>query len=230
MKEANIPPRLASARVPVRLEWRRPVHRSQQSTLESRQDATDDVGMSNTVSASVPLERGQPMTKQAETQNTGTVAVKRLEQLGVSSLEEHKTFHKASRWGYSRAVTRRGAGRERCRACTSTGACRKGPYQRQQGPPDMQTGQSVYACLRREVPADHEAQSQAQEGQLRDERRSHSRVVTTYTCFGGAAAKTPKRNEHVDHDRPALRRLERAGSCRVATWESRAGRTELGDQ
>ena len=27
------------------------------------------------------------------------VAVRRQEQLGVSSSEEHKTFHKASRWG-----------------------------------------------------------------------------------------------------------------------------------
>ena len=88
---------------------------AQTSTHESEQDATDDVGMSNTVSASVPLERGQPMTKQAETQKTGTVAVRRQEQLGVSSSEEHKTFHKTSRWGYSRAATRRGAGRARCR-------------------------------------------------------------------------------------------------------------------
>ena len=81
------------------------------STHESKQDATDDVGWSNTVSASVPLERGQ----QAETQKTGTVAVRRQKQLGVSSSEEHKTFHKASRWGYSRAATGRGAGRARCR-------------------------------------------------------------------------------------------------------------------
>ena len=68
------------------------------STHESKQDAADDVGMSNTVSASVPLKRRQPMTKQAATQKTGTVAVRRQEQLGVSSSEEHKTFHKTSRW------------------------------------------------------------------------------------------------------------------------------------
>ena len=30
-------------------------------------------------------------------------------------LGEHKTFLKASRWGYSRAATGRGAGRSRCR-------------------------------------------------------------------------------------------------------------------
>ena len=29
----------------------------------------------------------------------------------------------------------------------------------QQAPPDMQTGQSIRACLRRGVPADHEAHS-----------------------------------------------------------------------
>ena len=43
------------------------------------------------------------------------VAVRRQEQLGVSSSEEQKTFYKASRWGYSRAATGRGAGRARCR-------------------------------------------------------------------------------------------------------------------
>ena len=52
------------------------------STHESRQDATDDDGMSNTVAASVPLERGEPMTNQAESQKTGTVAMRRPEQLG----------------------------------------------------------------------------------------------------------------------------------------------------
>ena len=96
-------------------------------THESKQDATADVGMSNTVSASVPLERGQPMTKQAETQKTGTVAVKRQEQLGVSSLEEHKTFHKASRWGYSRAATGRGAGRAGCRLARARERAEKDP-------------------------------------------------------------------------------------------------------
>ena len=46
----------------------------------------------------------------------------------------------------------------------------------------MQTGQSSRACLRREVPADHEAHSRPQRGQLRrNECRSHSRVVTTLT-------------------------------------------------
>ena len=51
--------------------------------------------------------------------------------------------------------------------------------------------------------------------------------MTTLTCFGGAAAQRPKRNEYLDHVRPTLRCTERAGS--LATWESRAGRTELSD-
>ena len=108
------------------------------------------------------------MTKQAETQKSGTVAVRRQEQLGMSSSEEHKTFHKASRWRYSRAATGRGAGRARCRLARARVRA-EWLYQRQQAPPDMQTGQSVYTCLRREVPADHETHSQAQQGQLRDE-------------------------------------------------------------
>ena len=37
----------------------------------------------------------------------------------------------------------------------------------QQAPPDMRTGQSAKACLRREVPTDHEARGQAQRRQLR---------------------------------------------------------------
>ena len=37
----------------------------------------------------------------------------------------------------------------------------------QQAPPDVQTGQSAKACLRREVPTDHEARGQAQRRQLR---------------------------------------------------------------
>ena len=45
--------------------------------------------------------------------------------------------------------------------------------------------------------------------------------MTTLTCIGGVAAERPKRNENVDHDRPTLRYSERAGSCRVATWESK---------
>ena len=48
-------------------------------------------------------------------QKPGTVAVKRQEQLGVSSSQEHKSFHKASRQGCSRAAPWPGAERARCR-------------------------------------------------------------------------------------------------------------------
>ena len=46
----------------------------------------------------------------------------------------------------------------------------------------MQTGQSIRACLRREVPADHEAHSQTHRRQLR-------RVAQS---FGGSAPRRPK--------------------------------------
>ena len=140
------------------------------------------------------------MTRQAETQKTGKIAVRRQEQLGVSSSKEHKSFDKASRCGQSRAATGRGAGRAGCRLARARRRSRTAPQR--QAPPHMLTGQSIRACLRREVPADHEAHSQS---------------------FGGAAARRPKRNEHADHDRHTLRWSERADSRGVATWESRAG-------
>ena len=49
-----------------------------------------------------------------------------------------------------------------CAACTN--AERSSAAPQQQAPPDMQTGLSVYACLRREVPTHHEARSRAQQG------------------------------------------------------------------
>ena len=112
MKEANITTETGESENVRKVGVEKASTPIEASTHES---ATDDDGMSNTVSASVPLERGQPMTNQAETQKTRTVAMRRQEQLGVSSSEEHKTFHKTSRWGYSRAATGRGAGRARCR-------------------------------------------------------------------------------------------------------------------
>ena len=78
----------------------------------------------------------------------------------MSSLEELKTFHKDSR-----AATQRGAGRARC-------GLHEHGRQQEQAPPEMWTGQSAQACLRREVPTDHEAHSQSQRRQLR-------RVATT---------------------------------------------------
>ena len=91
-----------SERMSARLGWRRPAHRSQHrhtSRNKMRQMTSE------CPTQCLPVCR---MTK------PGTVAVRRQEQLGVSS-EEHMTFHKASRWGYSRAATGRGAGRARCR-------------------------------------------------------------------------------------------------------------------
>ena len=75
--------------------------------------------------------------------------VRRQEQLEMSRSDLHKTFNKASRWGHSRAATARGAGRARC-------GLREHGRQQEQAPPDMLTGQSIRACLRREVPTDHE--------------------------------------------------------------------------
>ena len=77
----------------------------------------------------------------------------------------------------------------------------------QQAPPDMQTGQSSRACLCREVPADHEAHSRPQRGQLRrNECRSHSRVVTTLTEL--------RRDR--DPEAEAVTRRSRADECTIA--------------
>ena len=55
--------------------------------------------------------------------------------------------------GHSRAATGHGAGRARC-------GLHEHGRQQEQTPPDMRTGQSAFeACLRREVPTDHEAHS-----------------------------------------------------------------------
>ena len=107
-------------------------------------------------------------------------------------LGEQKTFHKASRRGHSRAATGRGAGRAQLRGQHKHGRSRETPQQ--QAPPDMQIGQSSGACLCREVPADHEAHSRPQRGQLRKER-----VLITLDSFrrlsqsfGGSAPRRPK--------------------------------------
>ena len=99
---------------------------------------------------------------------------------------------------------------------------RTAPQQRQ-APRDMQTGQSIRACLRREVPADHEARSQASAGPLLGSRSRTSKakprqdaagtaagrgVVRTHKhSFGGSRPWKPKRN--ADHDRSTLRCSER---------------------
>ena len=110
---------------------------------------------------------------------------------------------KALRWGHSRAATGRGAGRARCRLARARVRA-EGLYQQEQAPPDMQTGQSVYACLRREVPTDHEARGQAQRRQLRrvapsfggswprPKREPEPRQDAAVTAPGTSVVHTPK--------------------------------------
>ena len=82
---------------------------------------------------------------------------------------------------------RRGVGRARC-GLYEYGKGQKGLSQH--APPDMLTGQSSQACLRREVPADREAHSHR---------------------FGGSRPRRPKRNAKArSHPCSALRR-ERTG-------------------
>ena len=101
----------------------------------------------------------------------------------------------------------RGAGRACCGDSTSTGGAQDSTVT---GSTRLYTGQSIRACLRRVVPADHEAHSQTQRRQLR-------RVAQ---IFGGSAPRRPKqeagprqdaakeaagtsvaRAEHASHDR-----------------------------
>ena len=128
---------------------------------------------------------------------TRATGAARDEQLG-----EHKTFLKASRWGYSRAATGRGAGRVGCRFARARVRA-EWLCQQQQAPPDMMTGQSIRTCLRREVPTDHEAHSHTQRGQLR-ERVSYA---LSNRVFGGTAAWRPKR-KHDDPEQTSARSWE----------------------
>ena len=115
----------------------------------------------------------------------------------MSSLEEQKTFCKASRLGYSRAATGRGAGCRLARAKEKE----KWLYQQQQAPTDMQTCQSIRACLRREVPTDREARSQAQRRQQRErEMITLARVEMTLTELPRELATKAERTQN--HDRP----------------------------
>ena len=75
----------------------------------------------------------------------------------MSSSEEHKTFYKASPWDIREQ--RPDAARAWC-SRYEHGKRAERLFQQEQAPPDMLTGQSTRACLRREVPADHEAHSQ----------------------------------------------------------------------
>ena len=110
--------------------------------------------------------------------------MKRQEQLGVSSqgakdlpqgLAE-RTFassDRTRRWTCLLRVTAQAREEEH-----------KTPQQKQ-APPDMQTGQSIRACLRRGVPADHEAHSRSGDSCEESQRLS----------FGGSAPRRPKQGK-----------------------------------
>ena len=90
------------------------------STHESKQDAATDVGMSNVVSASAPLQRGQVMTKQAVAQKPGsrgeaTGAVRSELLAGAQDLPQGLAMGVFASSAFSRRWT--------CevQACTSTG-------------------------------------------------------------------------------------------------------------
>ena len=85
----------------------------------------------------------------------------------------------------------------------------------------MQTGQSTHSCLRREVPADHEAHS----------RSGDSCEESQRLRFGGSAPRRPKRGkpDHGNEPRSPHTQMLRADSCRAATWDDlrhKAGREE----
>ena len=100
-------------------------------------------------------------------------------------------------------------------ACASTGRSKKGSIKNTKAPPHMLTGQSVQACLRREVPTDREARGHTQRRQLRRVEQS----------LGGTAAWKPKRNTQ-STIASTLRRSARADLCGMATWaqENRSNR------
>ena len=113
----------------------------------------------------------------------------------MSSSEEHTTFTRP-RDGDIREQRPDAALDVLSAVCASTEMSRTAPQL--QAPPDMLTGQSKQACLRRRVPTDHEAHSQAQ-------RRLLWRVATTELRRVPAAEaeaehamhgriRTPKRN------------------------------------
>ena len=118
----------------------------------------------------------------------------------MSSSMEHKTFNKASRWRHSRAATGRGAGRARC-------GLHEHGRQQELAPPDMRTGQSAQACLRREVPTDHEAHSQTQRRQLRRVATTELRWEWTPEAEAEHRARShPRSGPHRERTRARLRR------------------------
>ena len=158
------------------------------------------------------------------------VAVKRQEQLGVSSSGTTRPFSRPRGWvEFASSDRTRGAGRA---CCGVTAQAREEEHKtpQQQAPPDMQTSQSFRACLRRGVPADHEAHSRSGDSCEESQRLS----------FCGTASPEAEAGESqtmaANHDRPTRRCSGRADSCRAATWDDlrhkagRGGRTTVDDR
>ena len=131
----------------------------------------------------------------------------RDEQLGGA-----QDFQQGHAGGHSRAATGRGAGRARC-------GLHEQRRLQEQAPPDMRTGQSAQAYLRREVPTDHEAHSQSQPRQLR-------RVATTelrWDCSSEAEAEHRARS----HPHSGLQRERTREGCDEEPEQPSSGNTDL---
>ena len=114
-------------------------------------------------------------------------------------------------------------------ACLRARARAEWLFQQQQAPPDTMTGQSIRACLRREVPTDHEAHSHSQRGQLR-ERVSYalSNRASAGLQPGGRSGNTTVQSRRV-HDRGKASRAKPDERCRtpfaVQTFEAKTPST-----
>ena len=90
--------------------------------------------------------------------------------------------------------------------------------QQEQAPPDMQTGQSIRACLRREVPTDIEPHSQTQRRQLRRVATTElRRGCTPGTRSQSCSSRLPEQEDDVN---------ARAGATKL--WKHGPPRTEAG--
>ena len=90
-----------------------------------------------------------------------------------------KSVWSSSERAAQRSITAAGRGAGRA---ASTEGSREAPQR--QAPPDMRTGQSAEACLSREVPADHEAQSRTKASCSGNSCRNES---ARSQSFGGSA-------------------------------------------
>ena len=166
------------------------------STHESRQDATDDDGMSNTVSASVPLERGQPMTNQAETQKT---------QDFPQGLAMGIFAGSGRTWRWTCLV----------QVCASTGKSRMVlPTTTGSGRHDDRSNSFRMSASRSAT--DHEAHSHTQRGQLRAEAETRRSKADECTIAGSRAeqsltrgAETPFAVQTFEAKTPTTRRSQR---------------------